>query len=133
MPPKHRFKVDKLVRDKIPESLEKMGVEVSKWLLDDKEYGTRLKEKLLEEATEVHQASTPQEIQEELADVVEVIRALAHLHSFTLGDIIEAANKKTMDKGGLEEKVYIRYVELAPDNPAIAYYTARPHQYPEMI
>lgn len=51
-------------------------------------------EKDKEELLEVRDASTKEEIKMELADKLEIIRAMAKFHGYTLNDIIEEADKK---------------------------------------
>ena len=47
-----RFKVDKLIRDRLPEIMRKRGVQVHERFMEPEEFVARLKEKLLEEAGE---------------------------------------------------------------------------------
>ena len=55
------LKVDKLIRDKIPENLAKEKIFVSSRTMEKDEWIARLKDKLIEEAKEVAEAKTPQE------------------------------------------------------------------------
>ena len=55
---KYRFKVDKLIRDKTPATLNKIDVALFERVLEQDEYRARLKDKLLEEANEVFEAKT---------------------------------------------------------------------------
>jgi len=89
---------NKLVRDKIPNIIkEKKETPVVK-ILDDDEYKEALEKKLYEEYQEVIEASGEDRV-EELADMLEIIKALAKLENKTLDDVIEIANKK-VDKRG---------------------------------
>jgi len=64
----------KLVRDKIPQIIRSTGQEPVIRTADAKEYGVRLRDKLREEVAEfLDSDSAP----EELADVLEVVYALA--------------------------------------------------------
>jgi predicted house-cleaning noncanonical NTP pyrophosphatase (MazG superfamily) len=47
-----RFKVDKLIRDRLPAMMQAQGLTVFTRRLDDTEYVARLKDKLIEEASE---------------------------------------------------------------------------------
>ena len=47
---------NKLIRDSIPEIIEKSGKECDVKVLDDEEYIHKLKEKIIEEAHEVYEA-----------------------------------------------------------------------------
>lgn len=46
----HRFKVDKLIRDKLPQIMRSSGIQVFERVMGKDEYLKRLKDKLLEEA-----------------------------------------------------------------------------------
>jgi len=72
-----RFKVDKLIRDKLPDLMRSKGITVHERTMENQEFISRLKEKLIEESREVEQAETRAELTEELADVLEVVRTLA--------------------------------------------------------
>lgn len=100
---------NKLVRDKIPNIIkEKKETPVVK-ILDDEEYQEALEKKLYEEYQEVIEASGEDRV-EELADMLEVIRAIAKLENKTLEDVIEVANKKVDKRGGFEEKIFLEKV-----------------------
>ena len=47
---------------------------------------------------------------EELADMLEIIKALAKLEKKTLEDVIEIANKKVDKRGAFEEKIFLEKV-----------------------
>lgn len=100
---------NKLVRDKIPEIIINNGEEPITRILNDSEYKLELEKKLLEECNEVISSSSKDRI-EELADLLEVIRALATLEEKTLDDVIEAANKKVLKRGAFKNKIYLEGV-----------------------
>lgn len=129
----HRFKVDKLIRDKLPEIMRSKGLGVFKRVMDDEGYinCNCLKNKLLEEASEVLETKTQADIKEELADLLEVMITLSHLQGLSFYDIEEARVKKKNDKGGLDGRIYNAFVEMESSNQSIAYYLARPDKYPE--
>ena len=62
-----------------------------------------------EEYKEVIEASGEDRV-EELADVLEIIKALAKLENKTLEDVIKVANKKVDKRGGFEEKIFLEKV-----------------------
>lgn len=128
----HRFKFDKLIRDKLPEILRQSGAKVLQRNMTKEEYFASLKNKLLEEAAEVCEATNKDDILEELGDVFEVIITIAHTEGFELQDILNVAEKKRNQRGGFMEKAYIDFVEVRPDNPNIKYYQANPAKYPEI-
>lgn len=84
---------NKLVRDKIPDIIEEKGEIPIVKILEKEEYKKELERKLYEEYKEVLDAKSDDRI-EELADMLEVIRALANLENKELDDILEIANSK---------------------------------------
>ena len=100
---------NKLVRDKIPNIIkEKKETPVVK-ILDDDKYKEALEKKLYEEYQEVIEESGEDRV-EELADMLEIIKALAKLENKTLEDVIEIANKKVDKRGAFEEKIFLEKV-----------------------
>ena len=124
-----RFRVQKLIRDRLPEIMRGQGLAVFDRRLDDAEFVVALGEKLVEEAHEARLAS-PGEIAGELADVLEVVHALAQVHCLSLQDVEAARQAKRAERGGFDARVYNAAVEAADGLPAAAYYLARPTQYP---
>lgn len=70
---------NKLVRDRIPEIIRSAGRHPVTRVLDFADYQTALLAKLFEEAREAEQAPTGQ-LATELADILEVLQALAASH-----------------------------------------------------
>lgn len=128
----HRFKVDKLVRDKTPEIMKKSGIAVDVYVMEQNEYEQRLNDKLIEEAHEVIDANTTNERCEELADLLEVMMAIAQLSNIKFSDIVKAAEQKKSEKGSFEKRIYSAYVELESKHPNFDYYNLRPEHYPEI-
>lgn len=124
-----RFRVEKLIRDRLPEIMRGQGLAVFDRRLDDAEFVVALGEKLVEEAHEARLAG-PGEIAGELADVLEVVHALAEVHGLSLQDVETARQAKRAERGGFDARVYNAAVEAADGLPAAAYYLARPTQYP---
>ncbi len=98
---------DKLVRDKIPENLEKRGITVITRTATDKEYITYLKRKLEEEVFEFLRDSN----EEELADVLEVIKDIIRENGFTEEQIEMTRKKKLEEKGGFRKKLILERTE----------------------
>lgn len=128
-----RFKMEKLVRDRIPEIVKSDGIEVFQRILDDDEYIKCLKDKLLEESREVLAATNHEDVKEELADVLEVLIALGAEFNISLDEIEEARAKKRMDKGGFLRRIYNSHVEIDAANPKINYFLSQPDKYPEIL
>lgn len=100
---------NKLVRDNIPNIIEAKGEIAVTKILDDSTYKSELEKKLYEEYKEVLEASGDDRI-EELADMLEVIRALAKLENKTMQDVIECADVKSKKRGAFENKIFLEKV-----------------------
>ena len=124
-----RFKVGKLIRDRLPAMMRAQGLALFERRLDDGEFLDALKDKLLEEAAEGREAS-PAEIACELADVIEVARALADAHGIAWDEVEARRLAKRAERGGFDERVFNAAVEARDGLPAAEYYLARPRQYP---
>lgn len=102
-------KYNKLVRDKIPSIITNNGEIPVTRILNDEEYKTELERKLYEEYQEVINSNDKDRL-EELADMIEVIKALASLEGKNLQDIILLAEQKREKRGGFKDKIYLERV-----------------------
>lgn len=102
---------NKLVRDRIPEIIIGNGGAPFTRILDDKEYKEELEKKLNEEYQEVLGATETNDRIEELADMLEIIDALANVEGKTLDDVIEVQKQKRLKRGGFSKKIYLEKVE----------------------
>lgn len=127
-----KFKVDKLIRDKLPQTMQASGIVVVQRTMDDGEYSMRLKDKLVEEVQEVLEVKDAKEMLEELADVIEVVKALGDTHGISFENILKASCDKKETKGGFGDKIYVERVELGHDHPSLSYYQTRMHKYPRL-
>lgn len=100
---------NKLVRDRIPTIIRENGETPIIKVLDKYEYKEELEKKLYEEYKEVIEAVGDNRV-EELADMLEVIRALAKLESKSLNDIIMIADNKNKKRGAFEERIFLEKV-----------------------
>lgn len=98
---------NKLVRDNIPNIIKNNGEESITRILDDKEYRKELYKKLLEECNEVINSKNKEELLEELADVLEIIRSIAKLNNIGLNDVIEVSDQKKLKRGGFEKRIFL--------------------------
>lgn len=102
---------NKLVRDKIPQIIEKTGKSFKTTILSDKEFITELKKKSFEELEEYSRATKKEEALEELADVMEVLYALVTVHGSTIEEIETIRQQKAEKRGGFQEKIFLIEVE----------------------
>ncbi|APC47787.1 phosphoribosyl-ATP pyrophosphohydrolase [Virgibacillus halodenitrificans] len=101
----------KLVRDRIPEIIHSTGKELKTEILNNTRYIEELKKKLNEEVTEYQEATTDEEALEELADVLELMHALAQQHGATIDDVEKVRKDKAEKRGAFNEKIYLIEVE----------------------
>ncbi|WP_405812461.1 nucleoside triphosphate pyrophosphohydrolase [Streptomyces sp. NBC_01520] len=94
----------KLVRDRIPEIIRRNGEEPVSYVADASEYRQRLRDKLSEETDEFLQADG-EVAKEELADVLEVVQALARNLGMTLDDLERLRASKAAERGGFENRI----------------------------
>ncbi|WP_293337946.1 MULTISPECIES: nucleoside triphosphate pyrophosphohydrolase [unclassified Microcoleus] len=97
---------NKLVRDRIPEIIRQSGNECETAVLSDEEYRQALRQKLIEEATEVAEADGENLI-EELADLYEVIDALMASYGISENCILNAQAKRRENRGGFAQKIML--------------------------
>lgn len=100
---------NKLVRDNIPNIIKNNGEDPITRILTNEEYKQELEKKLYEEYQEVLESSGEDRI-EELADMLEVIKALAKLENKDLDDIINIANQKNNKRGAFNDKIFLEKV-----------------------
>jgi len=94
---------NKLVRDKIPEIIRQQGSEPVTRILSDEEYARCLSDKLDEEVAEYHRDQNL----EELADILEVVFALADTLGASRVDLMELYENKHKARGGFGDRVFL--------------------------
>jgi predicted house-cleaning noncanonical NTP pyrophosphatase (MazG superfamily) len=105
-----RIRYDKLVRDRIPEIVRKAGKTPFTRVAADDELRSLLEAKLQEETDELRK-SPPTKRGEELADILEVLHALAHLEGLTPEALEVLRARKAAERGGFQEKQVLLEVE----------------------
>ncbi len=98
---------NKLVRDRIPEIIQENGQLCRTRILTDSEYITALDAKLQEEYGEYKESRSI----EELADIFEVLCAMAACNGFSKEDLIAAQERKRVDRGGFEDRILLLDVQ----------------------
>jgi predicted house-cleaning noncanonical NTP pyrophosphatase (MazG superfamily) len=99
-------KLNKLVRDKIPQIIEKEGKIAIIKIASEKEYKEKLKEKLIEEAKEFLKSNS----KEEFADIIEVLNAIGKLNRFNREEIEQIRKAKSEEKGSFEERIILEKI-----------------------
>ena len=96
----------KLVRDRIPEIIAEGGNTCICSVLSDGEYLKMLDEKLNEELAEYQESKS----MEELADLLEVVRAVALARGSSPDELEEIRRQKAEKRGGFERKILLEEV-----------------------
>ncbi len=100
---------NKLVRDKIPDIIKGNGENPVIKVLNEDEYKKELEKKFYEEYNEVISANGQDRL-EELADMLEVIAALAKIEGKTLEDVSLIAHQKVLKRGSFNNRIYLEKV-----------------------
>lgn len=93
----------KLVRDELPAQIARRGELVSQSRLPRSEMRRALVAKLMEEAQELLVATDPDDVKTELADLLEVVRAMAGITGVNWAEVEVAAGEKRERRGGFGE------------------------------
>jgi predicted house-cleaning noncanonical NTP pyrophosphatase (MazG superfamily) len=100
----------KLVRDRIPEIIERAGKVPAYRTLDAGEFRRALREKLMEEAKEVAEASAEERLSE-FADIAEVLDAALAAHGFSAADLQQRRAQRNAERGAFERRIYLESVD----------------------
>lgn len=98
---------NKLVRDNIPDIISAKGEKVFSHIADQAEYELALYKKLIEETREFK----AQPSAEEMADIMEVLSALAVFHTISEEDVIKAKKEKLEKRGGFSKRIILDKTE----------------------
>lgn len=98
---------EKLIRDNIPSLVleERDGV-LNTRMATPEEFVFLLKHKIVEEAREVFEANTKEELAEELGDLLEVIRAIAQRQGI-VDELFKKREAKFLERGGFEKGIVL--------------------------
>ena len=96
----------KLVRDRIPEIIEADGKTCVIETLSDSRYLEMLDAKLAEELAEYQESKSL----EELADLLEVMRAVVQARGWTWEQLEQVRQEKPAQRGGFEKKILLKEV-----------------------
>jgi predicted house-cleaning noncanonical NTP pyrophosphatase (MazG superfamily) len=98
---------NKLVRDKIPKIIEEAGKTFVARTLTDAEYKHELRQKAFEELEEYMAAKDDETALEELADLLEIVHALAECHGANFEQVEKIRAEKAEKRGGFKEKIFL--------------------------
>ena len=127
------FYFRKLVRDKVLQRcLDDPQIKTFHYTLSPEEYHDELIKKLHEEVDEIDTAVLDEDLLSEIADVQEVLDAIAELHGFTKEVIQDAQDAKNHKNGAFIDRAYIEKVELDDDSEWVSILRQQPEKYEEV-
>lgn len=100
------MKYHKLVRDRIPEIIEKQGKTCVTEVLSQDAYIRMVDEKLNEELAEYQESKSL----EELADLLEVMEAAVIARGYTWEELLQVRDEKRQKRGGFQERILLKEV-----------------------
>jgi predicted house-cleaning noncanonical NTP pyrophosphatase (MazG superfamily) len=100
----------KLVRDLIPAFLQKKGIQSETRILEGEELIEALRAKVLEESQEVF-AAQGADLTAEMADLIEVVSALAVASGVTMEEVEAIRLRKREERGAFEKGVWLEATE----------------------
>ncbi len=102
---------NKLIRDKVPDSIEADGHIGHYEILDDIRFAEELKKKLVEESLEVANSQDRDSLVKELADLAEVSHTIMQRTGITSEEVEAERLSKLESKGGFEKQIYLTTVD----------------------
>lgn len=129
------FYFGKLVRDETVPGFERdeSVLAIDYHTMDSAEYKRELLKKLHEESDEIPlQDSSDEEVIAEIADVQDVLDALAKAYGISEADIAAASKKKAARRGGFENADYVETITVTPGSQWEEYCLNDPEKYPEV-
>jgi len=106
-----RIEYEKLIRDRIPEIMDEAGVRYEVTTMDDEAYRASLRTKLVEEAREVLEASSEEELAKELADLLEVVHAVMTAEGLDASTVGAVRRARRESRGGFERRLKLHWTE----------------------
>ncbi len=109
----HHYRLDKLVRDKAVANMEDDNADVTYRALGKGEFCERLGLKLQEESLELAQAikaNNSADIKDELADVMEIIIALAAANNISSDELEQTRKDRAQKRGSFDKALYVEQV-----------------------
>lgn len=105
---------EKLVRDRVPDQIERGGERALIHRANRAEMLSLLKRKAVEEAIELNATATKTDALEEAADVLEVLRAVASILDVDMEEIERRADAKRDRRGGFDGGLVLRGTWIRP-------------------
>lgn len=102
---------NKLIRDKIPEKMDRAGAAYEIRTLGKTEFEKELIKKVEEEASGILAAKNKNEITEELADILDVAEEIRRHWKIKPSCIRKAQKENAIKKGGFSKRTYLVWSE----------------------
>ena len=126
-----KFRLNKLVRDRILEHQIKAGSKTEYRLLEKLEHRSALVNKLIEEGNEILSVGE-KEVASEIADVQQALDDLIEQFGLTKEDIKAHQRRKLEANGGFKRGIFIDTVETLDEDPLTEYYRSQPERFEEI-
>ena len=101
---------NKLIRDRIPEIIFADNCQPKTRVLKKSEMFLELKKKVLEEAKELAEVEARADVVNELADLLELIDALAENKSIDMKSLKAEQKTKRQKRGGFKKRLFLEHV-----------------------
>lgn len=127
-----KYYFNKLIRSKLPARMLEEGVRVKGRHLSSEEFLLELKNKLVEEAKEVQETNSKEDLIKELADVIEVIETIKSANDISWEAIEKERIVKSNTNGNFVPANFVDYIEVPEDSHKIIEYLEnknRPYEY----
>lgn len=102
---------NKLIRDKIPEIIEKSESSAKVRKLSKAEFKKELAKKILEEGKELCEAKSKVDVLNELSDLLELVCAIAEENKISPEKLQKNRVEKNLKRGGFKKQLFLEYVE----------------------
>ncbi len=127
------FQFNKLVRDKLPTHYRQLEQVITFKKLSGLKLLQALRNKLIEETTELpFEDKNRDTLIEELSDVEQVLNDIKTELNISDEEVEAARQKKFSKKGGFLDGIFVELITLADDDEWVSYYRAEPEKYPEI-
>ncbi len=125
-----KFKLNKLVRDKLPANYEQLNQQATIRKLTGEELRTALLRKIIEEANELSKEEATTVV--EVADLEQALDDLIEITGLSKEEIKKAKEEKEAKKGRFLEGSFVEFLELHEDDEWVQYYRQEPELFPEI-
>jgi len=109
--PKQEKHYNKLVRDKVPDIINKKGAKPIIRIADEEEYVYALKHKILEEAGDLTRAKGDNSELEEVIDIMEAVNAYIKHKKVSVKNAERMRKYKLRKRGGFDRRIILEKVE----------------------